>query len=122
MAITPQELFDQRVPAGLAANPDRVKEMPLILQFTVSGPLGGNWTVDTVNEPASCKPGIREDAACTILISDEALMELIKADPLGRPPLVMKHVIEGTIEIEGDVSQAMKLSKVFSIADTQQEG
>jgi hypothetical protein len=117
MPITPRELFDERVPKGLAANPERVRETPLILQFTVTGSEGGHWTVDTINEPASCTPGIREDAPCHITMSDEALIELLQTDAIGRPQVVMKHVIEGTIEVEGDVTQAMKLSKVFTIAD-----
>jgi len=117
MAITPQELFEVRVPKGLRENPDRVKEFPLILQFDVSGEGGGIWTVDTIGNPACVTVGARSDAQCVIQISSAALMELLASEPIGRPQLVMKYILDGDVEVEGDVGQAMKLSRVFSIAD-----
>lgn len=115
--ITPSELFDVRVPRGLEANPERVKEFKLILQFNVSGDNGGTWTVDTIQEPARCYQGAGDNAQCVIQITASALMELLATEPIGRPQVVMKFILDGDIEVEGDVTQAMKLSRVFSIAD-----
>lgn len=121
MAITPQQLFNVRVPKGLEQNPERVKDFPLILQFNVSGEQGGTWTVDTLNTPATVHVGPREDAQCVIFIEDNALIELLETEPISRPPLVMRFILEGQVEVEGDVGQAMKLSKVFSVADAARE-
>jgi hypothetical protein len=117
MAITPRELFNERIPAGLRNNPEKNRENPLLLQFNVSGPEGGSWTVDTLSDPPTCNPGVRSDAQCTINISDKALTELASSDPSLRGPLVMKLIVEGTIDIEGDMTQAMKLGRVFSAGD-----
>lgn len=117
MSITPSELFDLRVPKGIAQNPDRVKDFPLILQFNITGDLGGTWTVDTLTQPPQCARGGNEQAQCVITMSDENLMELLAAEPIGRPQVVMKFILEGTLEVDGDVGQAMKLSRVFSVAD-----
>ncbi len=115
MAVTPSELFDQRVPRGLADQPERAAELALVIQFNVSGEGGGHWTVDTTADPPSCLPGIREDVKCTIDVSVEALQEMIEADPASRPQVFMKNLLEGGIEVEGDATQAMKLSEIFAI-------
>ena len=117
MSINPSELFDLRVPKGIAQNPDRVKEFPLILQFNITGEQGGTWTVDTLHEPAGCFKGGSEEAQCVITLSDENLIELLSAEPINRPGVVMRFILEGTLEVDGDVGQAMKLSRVFSVAD-----
>lgn len=117
MSTTPQELFNQRVPRGLADDPQRARDLALIIQFNVTGTDGGCWTVDTVADPPSCTPGTRDDVQCTILITHEALVELIDAESAARPQIFMKHVLEGTVEVEGDATQAMKLSKVFAIGE-----
>lgn len=121
MSIKPQDLFEVRVPRGLKENPERVKEFPLILQFDVTGDDGGQWTVDTIGEPPNVTKGPRSDAQCVIQISSSALMELLASDPIGRPQLVMKFILDGDVEVEGDVTQAMKLSRVFSVADAGAE-
>lgn len=117
MSTTPQELFNQRVPKGLTEDPQRARDLALIIQFNVTGSEGGCWTVDTVADPPNCTPGTREDVQCTISISHDALVELIESDHVARPQVFMKHILEGTVEVEGDATQAMKLSKIFAIGD-----
>ncbi len=115
MAVTPTELFDQRVPRGLAEQPERAAQLGLVIQFNVKGEGGGHWTVDTTTDPPSCKPGVREDVKCTIDVTTEALAEMIEADAAARPQIFMKYLLEGDIEVDGDATQAMKLSEVFAI-------
>jgi len=121
MKTTPRELFNERVPNGLKEKPELAQEMGLLIQFNISGDQGGEWTVDTIADPPTCLPGNREDVQCTITLTDEALIELIAADRIARPNVFMKHVMEGTAEIDGDALQAMKLSKVFAISETEDE-
>ncbi len=117
MAITPRELFEERIPRGLAAHQERARELKLLLQFNVTGAEGGSWTVDTLSDPPSCTPGIREDAQCVIEITDEALMGLASAQSASRGGLVMKYIVEGAIYVEGDAPQAMKLGQVFAVSE-----
>lgn len=117
MDITPKNLFDERIPNGMKQFPDRVKNIQTILQFNILGDSGGTWVVNTISDPPFCSSGSSETAQCFITMPDTVFLEILAAEPIGRPQIVMKYIVEGTLEIDGDVTQAMKLSKIFQVGD-----
>ncbi len=119
MELTPKELFETRIPRGLKDHPDIAQKHPVVLQFDILGEDGGTWTVDTKVQPATCAQGPREDADCRIELTSASLLELIQTPPSGRASAVMRFILEGTIDMDGDVAKAMKLSQIFALADAR---
>jgi hypothetical protein len=105
-----QELFNQRVPAALAAHPDKAKEIGAIFQFKITGDGGGTWTVDLVSSPPTCLPGEKGTPQCTIEVAHEDFKSL-----LGNPALGMQLYIQGKLRIAGDPMLAMKMSKLLEL-------
>ena len=45
-AVSPTTLFNEKVPAAIAKDPAKARELNAIYQFKISGEGGGEWTVD----------------------------------------------------------------------------
>lgn len=107
------ELFDQRVPAALAANPDKAKEIGAVYVFKISGEGGGTWTVDLVSSPPTCTQGEKGTAQCTIEISHDDFKQLLAN--MSNQAFGMQLYMQGKLKIAGDPMLAMKLTKIFAL-------
>jgi putative sterol carrier protein len=105
-----QDLFNTRVPAALAAHPDKAKEIGAVYLFKVTGDNGGVWTVDLVSSPPTCTTGEKGTPNCTIEVSSDDFKSL-----LGNPALGMQLYIQGKLKVAGDPMLATKLQKLFSL-------
>ena len=108
---TAKDIFDDRVPKGIAKNPDKAREIGAVYCFKITGPAGGTWTVDLAGNPPSCKPGENTGAQCTVEVtaSDFASM-------LANPQLGMQLYFQGKLKVTGDPMLATKLQKLFEMA------
>ncbi|MGD0678041.1 MAG: SCP2 sterol-binding domain-containing protein [Polyangiaceae bacterium] len=109
MPVDIQKFFNEDLPAALAKNADDAKTIGAKYQLNITGPNGGEWTVDASPTGPSCKAG-QAAADCTITVSDvdfEKLAENPQANAL-------QLFFGGKLKIIGNPALAMKLQKLFA--------
>ena len=111
MPTSAQEVFDNLVPQGLSAYPDKARELNAIYCFKVTGDGGGEWTVDTTANPPSCVKGDSGKAQCTVEVSHDDFKAML-ADPNAG----MQLYFQGKLRVSGDPMLAMKLQQLFDLA------
>jgi putative sterol carrier protein len=112
MALSIKAYFDQKVPAALATNPDKAKEVAAVYLFKIAGPDGGTWTVDLVSNPPTCKPGEQGTPQCTIECADQDLRTMIE----GGMQAAMNLFFSGKLKVSGDPTLATRLTKLLQMA------
>jgi SCP-2 sterol transfer family len=113
MALSIKTYFDQKIPAALATNPDKAKDVAAVYLFKISGVDGGTWTVDLVSTPPSCLPGEHGAAQCTIECSDDDLRTMIG----GGMQAAMNLFFSGKLKVSGDPALATRLTKLLQMAE-----
>lgn len=89
--------------------PDNGKPKSGIFQFKISGPVASEWVVDISVYPGTVKAGKTDKADATFKIEEEHLMRIAQGTLD-----VQTAFIQGRLKIEGDMGQAMKMSKMLS--------
>ena len=112
MPTSVKAFFDQKVPAALATNPEKAKDVAAIYLFKIAGPDGGTWTVDLVSNPPTCVPGERGTPQCTIEASDADFRSMVD----GGMQAAMTLFFSGKLKVSGDPTLATKLSKLLQMA------
>ena len=113
MALSIKAYFDQKIPAALAAHPDKAKDVAAVYLFKIAGADGGTWTVDLVFTPPTCVPGEVGTAQCTIECSDEDLRTMIS----GGMQAAMNLFFTGKLKVTGDPTLATRLTKLLQMAE-----
>jgi len=106
-----KELFDEKLPAALAAHPDKAKEVNAVYCFKISGDGGGDWTVDLASDPPVCVAGDNGKAQCTIEVAHSDFMSM-----LGNPQVGMQLYFQGKLKVTGDPMLATKLQTFLAMA------
>jgi putative sterol carrier protein len=106
-----KDLFDNLVPAGLKQHPDKARELGAIYCFKITGEGGGDWTVDCMTNPPTCKKGDSGKAQCAVEISHADFKTM-----LVDPNACMQLYFQGKLRVSGDPMLAMKLQQLFEIA------
>jgi hypothetical protein len=109
MPTTVKEFFGQRVPAALASNPARVREVAAVYHFKISGPAGGIWTADLLTSPPICAPGALGQPGCTIEISDQDFCTLVD----GGAQAAMQILMAGRLKVTGNPALIAKLMGIL---------
>jgi hypothetical protein len=112
MASSVKAYFDQKVPAALASNPEKAKDVAAVYLFKITGPDGGTWTVDLVSTPPTCVPGAHGTPQCTIECGDTDLRSMIE----GGMQAAMNLFFSGKLKVSGDPSLATRLTKLLQMA------
>jgi hypothetical protein len=112
MPTSVKAFFDQKVPAVLATNPEKAKDVAAVYLFKISGADGGTWTVDLVSVPPTCVPGAGAAPQCTIEASDDDFRGMID----GGMQAAMSLFFSGKLKVTGDPVLATKLSKLLQMA------
>jgi hypothetical protein len=108
MAVDIQNLFNVQLPATLAKNAADAKTIGAKYQMSITGPSGGEWTVDVTSSGPSCKPG-SGPADCTVTISDDDFQTLLE-DPQAN---ALPFFFAGKLKVSGNQMLATKLPKLF---------
>ena len=111
MAVDIKDLFDNKLPAAIAANPDKAKEIGHVFQMNITGDSGGSWTIDATASGPSCKPGTVTTAECTITIADADFQKLSE-NPQANG---MQLFFAGKLKVAGNQMLATKLGKLFDL-------
>jgi putative sterol carrier protein len=109
MAVDIKKLFNEDLPAALAKNAEDAKTIGAKYQWNITGPTGGEWSIDVSSTGPSCKAG-SGPADCTISISDEDFQKLVE-NPQANG---MQLFFAGKLKVAGNQMLAMKLQKLFS--------
>jgi putative sterol carrier protein len=109
MAVDIKDLFNTKLPAGLAKNAEQAKAIGAKFQLNITGETGGEWYIDVSASGTSCKPGTGE-ADCTITIADEDFQKLVE-----NPQNGMQLFFAGKLKLAGNQMLAMKLQTLFSL-------
>src|SRR3989338_2185983 len=104
---TPKEIFEQRIPAQLQKNVDKVKAINAKYKFILNGDDGGTWVVDLTANPPTVTAG-EGDAQCTVEMSAADFGQMM-AGTLNAQMAFMS----GKLKIKGDMGLAMKLGQVM---------
>lgn len=107
MAVDTKKLFNEEIPAGLAANAEDAKTIGAKFQMNITG--SGEWFIDVSESGPSCKAGT-EAADCTITITEEDFQKLVENPQANGMQLYMS----GKLKVAGNPMLAMKLQKLFS--------
>ncbi len=109
MAVDIQKLFNEEVPAKIAANPTGAKAIGGKYLFIIAGEGGGEWFIDlTAPSTQAGNPG-GADVTIKIASSDfPKLMENPQANG-------MQLFFAGKLKFEGNQMLAMKLNKLFEL-------
>jgi alkyl sulfatase BDS1-like metallo-beta-lactamase superfamily hydrolase len=108
--MDPKTLFDVKLPAGLAKDPQRARELAAVFAFHVTGEGGGDWTVDLKADPPAVKPQLAANADCTVELSSEDLAAII-----GDFGQAIQLYFAGRVKIAGDVTLATRLQAIFAL-------
>jgi putative sterol carrier protein len=111
MAVDIQKLFNEELPAALAANADAAKQIGAKYQLNVTGDGGGEWFIDVSDSGPKVEPGNPGTADCTMTIATEDFQKLHE-NPQANG---MQLFFAGKLKVSGNQMLAMKLQKLFTL-------
>jgi putative sterol carrier protein len=104
-----KELFEKQMPERLKNKPDVVSKINAVYQFNISGPGGGQWSVDCTKPGGEVAPGQAAAAKCTVNCTDADFLNIVN----GKLNAQMAFM-SGKLKIQGDMGLAMKLQQILS--------
>ena len=93
----------------LKAMPDNGKPKSGVFQFKVTGDLPSEWVVNISTYPGTVQSGTTEQTDATFTIAEEHLLRIANGSLD-----VQTAFIQGRLQIDGDLSQAMRLAKILT--------
>jgi hypothetical protein len=104
-----KDVFEKHMPARLQGKPDVVAKINAVYQFNISGPNGGQWSVDCTKPGGAVTAGQSPEAKCTVSSSDADFLNIVngKLNP-------QMAFMAGKIKIQGDMGLAMKLQQILT--------
>ncbi len=103
-----RQVFEQQMPDRLKNKPDVVSKINAVYQFNISGPNGGQWSVDCTQPGGAVTAGQAPLAKCTVNCSDADFLNIVN----GKLNAQMAFM-SGKLKIQGDMGLAMKLQQIL---------
>jgi putative sterol carrier protein len=113
MSVDIQKLFNEQLPSAIEKNPDAAKEIGAKYQINIAGDGGGEWYIDCTDSGPKTESGNPGGADCTIDIASEDFQKLVE-NPQANG---MQLFFSGKLKVQGNQMLAMKLQKLFALAD-----
>ena len=103
-----RDVFERHMPEKLKGKPDVIAKINAIYQFNISGPNGGQWSVDCTQPGGSITGGTSAGAKCTVVATDADFLAIVngKLNP-------QMAFMSGKLKIQGDMGLAMKLQQIL---------
>jgi putative sterol carrier protein len=106
MAVSsPKEFMETVLPGKLA--PEKLAGLDMTLQFSITGPNGGDWVLTIKDNKAEIKAGTIENPKITLKMKDEDYMKLVNGELSGQ-----KAFMSGKLKFKGDMNTGIKLQKL----------
>ncbi len=109
MADNVREIFEKQMPERLKSKPDVVSKINAVYQFNISGPNGGQWSVDCTQPGGKVSAGQAAAARCTVACTDADFLAIVN----GKLNAQMAFM-SGKLKIQGDMGLAMKLQSILT--------
>lgn len=103
-----KDLFEKRMVERLQSKPDVIAKINAVYQFNISGPDGGQWSVDCATPGGVVAAGTHAAAKCTVNISDTDFLSIVNGKLNPQMAFMM-----GKLKIQGDMGMALKLSQLL---------
>ncbi len=107
-AETVKDVFDRHMPEKLRGKPDLVTKINAVYQFNISGPTGGQWSVDCTQPGGFITAGTSTGAKCTVAATDVDFLNIVNGKM--NPQMAF---MSGKLRIQGDMGLAMKLQQIL---------
>jgi len=106
--MTPKEILEEEIALQLKKSPDKVKAVNSVVEFVITGPNGGTWTVDCTKQGGEIKNGSTGQAKLTVTVADTDFVDVYKGklDP-------QTGFFSGKIKVKGDMGLALKLGNIL---------
>ncbi len=105
---TVKDVFEKHIPARFQAKPDVVSKINAVYQFNISGPAGGQWSVDCTSQAAVISAGTAPAPKCTVTCADPDVLNIVN----GKLNAQMAFM-SGKLKIQGDMGLALKLQQIL---------
>jgi putative sterol carrier protein len=104
-----KDVFEKHMPERLKSKPDVVSKVNAVYQFNISGPGGGQWSVDCTTPGGAVTSGTAAAAKCTVNCTDADFLSIVngKLNP-------QMAFMSGKLKIQGDMGLAMKLQQILT--------
>ena len=107
-AASVKDVFERHMPERLRNKPDVVSKINAVYQFNISGPSGGQWSVDCTTPGGLVAPGVAPSPKCTVAATDADFLAIVN----GKMNAQMAFM-SGKLRIQGDMGLAMKLQQIL---------
>ncbi len=107
-AETVKDVFDRHMPEKLRSKPDVVAKINAVYQFNISGPNGGQGSVDCTQPGGVIVAGTSPVARCTVACPDGDFLNIVN----GKLNAQMAFM-SGKLKVQGDIGLAMKLQQIL---------
>jgi putative sterol carrier protein len=108
MALTPKQIFEEKIAQRLTANPQVAEKINASYQFELTGEGGGSWAVDLTKKSDFVVPGTIENPKVTITMSAKDFVDLVDGKLNGQMAFM-----QGKLKLKGDMSLALKLQQIL---------
>ena len=108
-ASSVKDVFEKHMPERLRNKPDVVAKINSVYQFNISGPDGGQWSVDCTKPGGAITTGQAAGAKCTVNCADADFLNIVN----GKLNAQMAFM-SGKLKIQGDMGLAMKLQQILT--------
>jgi 3-hydroxy-3-methylglutaryl CoA synthase/NAD(P)-dependent dehydrogenase (short-subunit alcohol dehydrogenase family)/putative sterol carrier protein len=105
--MTPETIFQMMKEAFKA---EASEGTDLVMQFSISGPNGGEWNLTVKDKACAFEKGVAPKPVCTVKVSDTDFVDLMtgKLNP-------MQAFSSGKIAADGDMMKIQVLDKLFKL-------
>jgi hypothetical protein len=107
-AASVKDVFERHMPEKLRSKPDVVSKINAVYQFNISGPGGGQWSVDCTRPGGLIASGVAAAPKCTVAATDADFLAIVN----GKMNAQMAFM-SGKLKIQGDMGLAMKLQQIL---------
>lgn len=101
-AETPQEFFDKILPERF--KPEKANGIDVTTQVNLTGPNGGEWTVEIKDKKITTKKGTHPSPKLIVGMSDTDFLDLVNDKTS-----TQKAFFTGKIKFKGEIALALKL-------------
>ncbi len=108
MALTPKEIFTERLPQRLEKRAEKLANLKAVYQFDITGENGGTWVLDLTQPGGKITEGPSDTAKCTVTMDSAKFSDLIEGKL--NPQMAF---MTGKLKVKGDMGLALKLGSIL---------
>ncbi len=108
MALTPDVIFEQKIPERLQSRADKIANINSVYQFDITGEGGGTWVIDLTQPGGKVSKGPSENAKCIVTVAVNDFSNIIEGSL--NPQMAF---MTGKLKVKGDMGLALKLGTIL---------